>query len=210
MILIDQYYNSHIHTMRMQHLKKIRGFTLIELLMVIAIISLITSVVLASLTEARQKAKIARTYSDLIQLRNAIHLMKDDTGSWPNGCESVVFYGAIGDNNEAELDSQRAGLSDVSPIETSSGACQWSSAEVAAWNGPYIKSDFKDPWGEFYWFDNDYEAYQQCDSVTIDPGTLAVVVSFGPTGRRGSTLPFSMQPDESKDGYDCDDIFIQL
>lgn len=196
--------------MRRQYFKKSRGFTLIELLMVISIISLITSVVLASITEARQKSKIARAQSDLIQLRNAIYLMQEDTGSWPNGCEGKVFYGAIGDNNEAELSSQRAGLSDVSPEVTNTGACQWSAEEVARWNGPYIKSDFKDPWGEYYWFDNDFEAYEQCNSVNNDPGTLAVVASFGPTGRRGATSPFSMQFPDTINGYDCDDIFIQL
>lgn len=59
------------------------GFTLIELLVVITIIGLLSSVVLASLNTARQKARIARAQSDLKQLQLAFEMFLDDRNEYP-------------------------------------------------------------------------------------------------------------------------------
>ncbi len=64
------------------------GFTLIELLVVISIISLLSSVVLASLQQARQKALAIKTVSDLKQIELALRLWADDGGRttwWETG-----------------------------------------------------------------------------------------------------------------------------
>jgi prepilin-type N-terminal cleavage/methylation domain-containing protein len=61
-----------------------KGFTLIELLVVISIISLLSSVILASLSSARAKAKGAKQKGDLIQLRTAIEAYYNDNGSYPS------------------------------------------------------------------------------------------------------------------------------
>ena len=70
---------------------KIKGFTLIELLVVIAIIGLLSSVVLASLNAARDKANDSRRKQDLQQLAKALTMYHLDTGTLPGplGCYSV-------------------------------------------------------------------------------------------------------------------------
>ncbi len=57
-----------------------KGFTLIELLVVIAIIGLLSSVVLASLQEARRVARDAKRLSEIVQIRNALLAYSFDNG----------------------------------------------------------------------------------------------------------------------------------
>ncbi|MDP2648601.1 MAG: prepilin-type N-terminal cleavage/methylation domain-containing protein [bacterium] len=59
------------------------GFTLIELLVVIAIIGLLSSVVLASLNNARVKGRDARRLADLKQLQTALELYYSDNNAYP-------------------------------------------------------------------------------------------------------------------------------
>ena len=58
-------------------LKRNKGFTLIELLVVIAIIGILSSVVLASLNNAREKARDARRISDVKNIQLALELHAD-------------------------------------------------------------------------------------------------------------------------------------
>lgn len=59
------------------------GFTLIELLVVISIIGLLSSVVLASLQEARVRAQYKAFDQELLQLTNALELYRTDNGEYP-------------------------------------------------------------------------------------------------------------------------------
>lgn len=66
-----------------------KGFTLIELLVVIAIIGILSSVVLASLSTARQKSRDAKRISDIGQIQLALELFFDANQSYPSttpGC----------------------------------------------------------------------------------------------------------------------------
>lgn len=73
-----------IDSMRMFKQRNEKGFTLIELLVVIAIIGVLASVVLASLTAARDRANNAKRRADLVQIRNALQLFYQDNGAYPN------------------------------------------------------------------------------------------------------------------------------
>jgi len=70
-----------------------RGFTLIELLVVIAIIGLISGIVLASLSTARQRGRDAQRLSDMRQIETALQLFFDDNQHFPGGPESVSGRG---------------------------------------------------------------------------------------------------------------------
>ena len=61
-----------------------RGFTLIELLVVIAIIGMLSSVVLASLNSARQKARNVTKKAELKQLVDALESYYIDTNTIPS------------------------------------------------------------------------------------------------------------------------------
>lgn len=106
-----------------------RGFTLIELLMVIAIIGVLSSVVLATVNVAREKARIANAVAQIRQLRTVVELYVNDTGQSPPAC----------------------GLSC-----TSSTDAYLNALGVTGWRGPYIAGgvwDLKHPWGGHFTID---------------------------------------------------------
>lgn len=65
-------------------INKTRGFTLIELLVVISIVGLLSSVVLASLSTARNRSRDTAIVSSILQIRNLMNLEFSDTGSYSN------------------------------------------------------------------------------------------------------------------------------
>jgi prepilin-type N-terminal cleavage/methylation domain-containing protein len=76
------------------------GFTLIELLVVIAIVGLLSSVVFASLNEAREKAAVVNVVSNIQEAEKALRLLADEekVSSWwretsfcPSNCNISIM-----------------------------------------------------------------------------------------------------------------------
>jgi general secretion pathway protein G len=141
-----------------------RGFTLMELLVVIGIIALLASIVLASLNNARQSAKVARAKADLASIRDAIGFLETDSNQWPGHQPVSQVYTGAGGNEIQDLSVPLAGITSSDGLYSN-------------WNGPYMVAIPLDPWGHPYFMDTDYD---------IDPGpgvkNAAVIGSYGPNG----------------------------
>ena len=61
-----------------------KGFTLIELLVVIVIIAMLSAIVMAALSNSRQKGRDARRISDIGQIQLALELYYDGHRSYPS------------------------------------------------------------------------------------------------------------------------------
>lgn len=72
-----------------------KGFTLIELLVVIAIIGILSSVVLASLNDARKKSRDAKRIADIKQLQLALELYYDSNNNYPTTLSALSAAGFI-------------------------------------------------------------------------------------------------------------------
>ena len=78
----------------MKKIKKILsdlGFTLIELLVVVAIIGILSSVVIAKLSTAREKARDTQRVANVNQITNAIALYQSDNEGVPPGDDGVEY-----------------------------------------------------------------------------------------------------------------------
>ncbi|MEI8327929.1 MAG: type II secretion system protein [Candidatus Taylorbacteria bacterium] len=79
-----------------------KGFTLIEMMVVVAIIGILSSIIVLSLTGAKGKARDARRVSDLGQLQLALELYFDRCNMYPQPLQSGAQYGVgqgVADSN---------------------------------------------------------------------------------------------------------------
>ena len=136
-----------------------RGFTLVELMIVIAIIGILAAIALIGSSSYHTKAKVAEATSDLDTIYKAMILLESDTGQWP-GHQTVSQINKGAGNEVWDLSVGAAGL-----VITD--------GNFPDWDGPYLPSVPKDPWGNDYFLDTDYE---------INGVDYLVLGSFGPNG----------------------------
>ncbi|RJQ13489.1 prepilin-type N-terminal cleavage/methylation domain-containing protein [Candidatus Parcubacteria bacterium] len=153
------------------------GFTIIELIVVIAILGILAAIIIPRLREARLEAQKAQAILMLSQIQRAIGFLETDSDQWPGHVAPGTIQSGASGNEMWNLNGDEAGL------VLSDGA-------FPNWKGPYISSIPRDPWGNHYFFDTDYD---------IDPGAgqtwASVVGSFGPNG-------------QGQNVYDSDNIIV--
>jgi len=108
---------------------KNKGFTLIELLVVIAIIGILSSVVLASLNNARNKGKDASAKGSLSSIRAAAEIYYNGDG--------VNTYGTAGNGTGVCVDGDVAKLLTAAGTQTANAA----DCDVAAAGADYAAED---------------------------------------------------------------------
>jgi prepilin-type N-terminal cleavage/methylation domain-containing protein len=98
------------------------GFTLIELVVVIAIITILATIILASISEARQNTREKRRISDLAQIEFALTLYKEKnyrTAGTPHGYPAATTWVKAGSGGVIDTVTQEfMGATYTDPINT--------------------------------------------------------------------------------------------
>lgn len=89
-------------------IKRQQGFSLVELLVVIAIFGLLVSMVLASVTQARARARDARRERDIKSLQTALTAYASNSGTYPLWSSTPTEFQHLACASTTEIFSQLA------------------------------------------------------------------------------------------------------
>jgi len=137
------------------------GFSLIEVLVVIGAIGILVGIAIPAYNGYRERANIAEAQQVLKDIERAVIALGTITGQWP--MHLAIGVTTSGPTNEIyDLNAANAGLVADDP-----------GTPFPNWNGPYIPLVPLDPWGNNYYFDQDY---------TVNGVIVPVIGSFGLDG----------------------------
>ncbi|HEY3781074.1 MAG TPA: prepilin-type N-terminal cleavage/methylation domain-containing protein [Fimbriimonadaceae bacterium] len=105
---------------------KRRGFTLVELLVVVIIIAILAAIAIPKFTNASLRSKEASLRGELKMLRDAVELVKNDTGGYPNVASDLT-------------------LTSSPPAVYSVTGGALISVTSGSWKGPYVSAVDNDP-----------------------------------------------------------------
>lgn len=155
---------------------KLSGFTLVELLVTIAIIGILATLGSAAYSYAKNQAKTAKAQHDEAIIYEAITMLANDSGFWPN--HQAINQINSGSDNEICADGCLYKLtSPESGIVNTDG-------NFPNWGGSYMNEIPLDPWGREYFFDTDYKVSAAQEPCNGGGGCVDAVVvgSYGPDG----------------------------
>ena len=114
---------ANVRTMRKTKIKQ-QGFTLIELLIVIAIIGILASVVLVSLSSARTKARDTKRIQEVSQIQSALEIYYAQYGHYPSSDYDGCGGWDVGDNDYPFMTNLANYLGQTLPVDkTKTGNC---------------------------------------------------------------------------------------
>lgn len=149
------------------------GFTLIELLIVIAIIGLLATLAIVSLTSAQQKARDAKRIADVKQLQNAVELYYSENTAYPiSSAAANDTWAEFGNTISSYLTNMPVDPENVDPSEytygtDSSGAAYFIAAELEADNAALDGDD------DTAWTTAELTGLDVVQSTDSSPATLA-------------------------------------
>jgi len=148
--------------------KRQSGFTTVELIFYAGVALFVISALVTVSGSLEANANMRKAESDLTKFTEAIVLLQNDTGQSINHYDAFTCSKSTG-KNEIHLDSPQAGIE-----STDSG--------FPKWNGPYIKDVPRDPWGNKYIFDDDYDCrnLEENGCTATTRGIHRVIHSGGP------------------------------
>lgn len=171
-----------------------KGFTLVEIFVVIAVIALISTAVIASLSHAREQSRNARRIQDVEQLQVALQLYYNRFGHFPDSsacsdsyCNSIDNMSANGHwiHDDIRGNDALEGIISSDPIDPlNSGGTSvdfWSGSptEPSAGVYYYYSDDTKNQWYTLVFVLENGEDYPIAQNDGVAPCDTDVPINWG-------------------------------